>query len=397
VDPRLTRWRAETPAAAAGLVHLNNAGAALMPTPVIEAIESHLAAEVRCGGYEAAEAAAPRIADCYDDVARLVGAAARNIAVVENATAAFALALSAFDFRPGDRILTSRNDYISNQLMYLSLARRLRVEVVRAADLPEGGVDPQSIADILARKPVKLVALTWVPTNSGLVQRAEDVGATCQAAGVPFLLDACQAVGQLPIDVGALRCTFLSATARKFLRGPRGVGFLYVSDAALADGRAPLYVDMRGARWLAADDYALTEDATRFENWEFAYALLLGLGEAARYALQVGVAQAGERAAHLAALARVRLAASDGVRVLDRGGRLCAIVTAEVAGVPAQDVVRELREWGINTSVTSRETALLDMDDKRATAAVRISPHYYNTEKEIETAVAAVRALAENA
>ncbi len=397
MDPQLTRWRAETPATAAGLVHLNNAGAALMPTPVITAIQAHIAAETCTGGYEAAEAAAERVADCYEDVGRLVGGASRNIAVVENATAAFALALSAFDFRPGDAILTTRNDYISNQLMYLSLSRRLGIEVVRAADLPEGGVDPQSVGEILTHRPVKLVALTWVPTNSGLVQAAEEVGVLCDAAGVPYLVDACQAVGQLPIDVNALRCTFLSATARKFLRGPRGIGFLYVSDAALADGRAPLFVDMRGARWVAADDYALTDDATRFENWEFAYALLLGLGAAARYALDVGVAEGGQRAAHLAACARERLAALDGVRVLDRGARLCAIVTAEVTGMPAEEVVRELRGWGINTSATSRDVALLDMDDKRAVTAVRISPHYYNTEKEIEIAVGAVRSLAENA
>ncbi len=394
MDPKLTRWRAETPAAAGGLVHLNNAGAALMPTPVIEAIEAHLAAESRTGGYEAAEAAAERVADAYEDIARLVGGASRNIAVVENATAAFALALSAFDFRPGDRILTTRNDYVSNQLMYLSLARRLGVEVIRAEDLPEGGVDPQSVSDILARTPVKLVALTWVPTNSGLVQPAEKIGVLCEVMGVPYLVDACQAVGQLPIDVAELHCTFLSATARKFLRGPRGVGFLYVSDPALAEGRAPLFVDMRGARWVAPDDYALTDDATRFENWEFAYALLLGLGAAARYALQVSVAEAGERAARLAALARERLAGVEGVRVLDRGARLCAIVTAEVAGMSAEDVVRELREWGINTSATSRDVALLDMDEKRAATAVRISPHYYNTEKEVETLVGALRALA---
>jgi selenocysteine lyase/cysteine desulfurase len=393
MDPQLTRWRAETPAAAAGLVHLNNAGAALMPVPVLEAIEDHLRLESRAGGYEAAEQMAPLVADAYEDVGRLIGAGGRNVAVVENATAAFALALSAFDFGPGDAILTTRNDYISNQLMYLSLARRQGVEVVRAEDAPEGGVDVQSVREILRRRPVKLVAVTWVPTNSGLVQPVTEVGDECEAAGVAYLVDACQAVGQIPIDVSRLRCDFLSATARKFLRGPRGIGFLYVSDRALAEGRAPLYVDMRGAGWVAADDYRLAGDATRFESWEFAYALLLGLGEAARYALGVGVEEAGRRAGELAAYARERLGAIDGMRVLDRGPRLCAIVSAQVGGLDARDVVAELRGWGINTSATTRDVALLDMDARGVSSAVRISPHYYNTRQEIDIAVGALRGL----
>lgn len=394
MDPQLNRWRADTPAAAAGLVHLNNAGASLMPRPVQDAIADHLKREAMHGGYEAADDAADAIAAAYVDVARVVGAEARNIAVVENATVAVSLALSAFDFVAGDVILTTRNDYISNQLMYLSLAKRRGVEIVRAADLPEGGVDPESVREILGKRRVALVALTWVPTNSGLVQPAEEVGRIAEEAGVPYLVDACQAVGQMPIDVARLRCDFLAATARKFLRGPRGVGFLYVSDRALRDGRAPLYVDMRGADWLEADEYRLADSARRFENWEFAYALLLGMGAGARYALDdVGLDEACRRARALAARAREKLADVDGIRVLDRGPELCAIVTAELAGIDAGDAVRELREWGINTSATRRDWAVLDMDDKRARTAVRISPHYFNTEREVDTAVAALAAM----
>jgi selenocysteine lyase/cysteine desulfurase len=394
MDPQLARWRADTPAAAAGVVHLNNAGASLMPTPVLDAIVEHLNAEARCGAYEAASDAAPLIADAYEDVGRLLGAAARNVALVENATVAVAQALSAFDFRPGDVLLTTRNDYISNQIMYLSLARRLGLEVMRAEDLPEGGVDPDSVRAILGAVRVQLVAVTWVPTNSGLVQPVEEIGRICEGAGVPYLVDACQALGQIPIDVAALKCDFLAATARKFLRGPRGIGVLYVSDRALESGRAPLYLDMRGARWTDADAYRPVEGATRFENWEFAYALVLGLGEAARYAQAVGVAEAGRRARELAAYARARLGAIEGIRVLDRGRDLCAIVTAEVAAMDAEQVVHELREWGINTSATLREYAVIDMDDKRATSAVRISPHYFNTRQEIDTAVQALAGLA---
>lgn len=391
---QITRWRADTPAAADGLVHLNNAGAALMPTPVVDAIRAHLDLEVELGGYEAADAAADRIARTYDDVARLVGARPPNIAVVENATVGFAQALSAFDFRPGDVILTSRNDYVSNQLMYLSLAGRLGIEVIRAEDAPEGGVDPESVRRLIRSRRPKLVALTWVPTNSGLVQPVEAVGEICTEEGVPYLIDACQTVGQIPIDVERLHCDYLSATARKFLRGPRGVGFLYVSDRMLEDGRHPLYVDLRGARWIAADAFSVAPDARRYENWEFAYALVIGMGEAARYALDVGIDEAGRRAAGLAARFRELVAGEPGLRVLDRGPELCAIATVEVAGLEAREVVARLRERRINTSAAVRAEAVLDMDGKGAASAVRVSPHYYNTEDEIARAAEALREIA---
>lgn len=391
VDPQiLARWRADTPAAAAGRIHLNNAGAALMPKPVIDVMAAHFKSEIELGGYEAADAAASRIAQTYDAVAALLGAPARNIAVVENATVAIAQALSAFDFAPGDVILTTRSDYISNQLMYLSLAKRCGVRLVRADDLAEGGVDPASIeAHIREHKP-KVVVLTWVPTNSGLVQDAAAVGQICRAYGVPYVIDACQAIGQLPIDVADLHCDFMGATARKFLRGPRGIGFLYVSDNALEQGRAPLYLDMQGARWQEADVYELVDTAQRFENWEFAYALVLGLGEAARYAATVGLDVIAPRVQELSARLRERLQALPHVRVLDRGAHLCGLVTAEVRGHDAREVALRLREEAINVSATLREYAVLDMDQKGATTAVRLSPHYYNTNTELDIAVSAL-------
>jgi selenocysteine lyase/cysteine desulfurase len=381
------RWRNETPAASAGRIHLNNAGAALMPLSVSAAVDAHLKLETQLGGYEAADAAAHDIDTAYDDVGRLIGAGGRNVAVVENATVAFAQALSAFDFAPGDVILTTANDYISNQLMYLSLARRAGVRVVRADDLPEGGVDPDSVRRLLHEHTPKLAAVTWVPTNSGLIQPVHEVGRLCEDAGVPFLVDACQAVGQIEIDVAALRCDFLSATARKFLRGPRGVGFLYVSDRMLGQQRAPLWLDMRGAHWTGADEYELFDGARRFENWEFSYALLLGLGAAARYALDVGVAPAGAYAAALATHAREAIAALPRTRVLDEGSNLAAIVTVEIEGQDAPAMVERLREQAINTSATHRDYAVIDMDRKHATSALRISPHYYNTRRDIDSLV----------
>jgi selenocysteine lyase/cysteine desulfurase len=388
----LEHWRADTPGCA-GRIHLNNAGAALVPRPVSDAITEHLALEATLGGYEAAETFADRIREVYAALGRLIGAQPRNVAVAANSTVAFTQALSAFDLGPGDQILTTRNDYVSNQIMYLSLARRRGVEVVRAEDLPEGGVDPESVRALVRRRRPSLVAVTWVPTNSGLVQPVEAVGEICEAAGIPYLVDACQAVGQIPLDVSRVRCDFLAATARKFLRGPRGIGFLYASDRMLGAGAFPLLVDMQGATWTAPDAFELAPDARRFESWESPCALVLGMGAAARYALEVGLEISRDRARALAALARERLARLSGARVLDRGPELCAIVTVALEPHDPEELKLELRRRGINVSVTTRTSAVIDMDEKRAAGALRLSPHYYNTEDEVVRAVETIGEL----
>jgi selenocysteine lyase/cysteine desulfurase len=387
--PALTKWRADTPGCER-LVHLNNAGAALTPTPVREAVARHLALESEIGGYEAAEARLGELRDAYAALGRLLGTSGRNLAMHQNSTVAFTQALAAFDLGRDDLILTSRDDYASNQIMYLALARRRGVEIVRAPDAPEGGIDPQAVRELVARRRPTLVALSWIPTNSGLVQPAETVGEICRDAEVPYLVDACQAVGQLPVDVSRLQCDYLAGAARKFLRGPRGIGFLYVSDRTLASGAYPITVDMHGADWTAPDDFVLEPDARRFEGWEISHALVLGLGAAAEYALSVGSERARERSWGLAAYARERLAALDGVRVLDRGPALCAIATAELGGRNAAEVKLALRARGINTSSPGRVDAVIDMDEKGAVSALRISPHYYNTAAEIDAAAGAL-------
>jgi selenocysteine lyase/cysteine desulfurase len=392
VAPAIARWRAETPGCER-ITHLNNAGASLMPTPVGEAIRAHLDLEQQVGAYEAADAESDAIQKSYVAMGRLLGAEARNVALVQNSTVAFAQAISAFDLGPGDIVLTSRSDYASNQIMYLSLARRRGVEVVRAPDAPQGGIDPNAVRELIRRRRPALVALTWIPTNSGLVQPVEAVGEICRDAEVPYLIDACQAVGQLPIDVRALHCDYLSGTSRKFLRGPRGLGFLYVSDRALSTGAHPLLVDMHGADWTDPDVFELHPDARRFETWEFAFALVLGLRAAAEYALKVGVESGGRRASELAEYAREELGAVPGVRVLDRGPQLCAIVTVAIAGRDTTQIKLDLRARGINTSSPQREDAVIDMDEKQTLSALRISPHYYNTKEEIDTGVEAIREI----
>src|SRR2546428_2976 len=312
----LDRWRRDTPGCR-DRIHLNNAGAALMPQPVLETLTRHLEREAAIGGYEAADEAAARVRETYELVARLVGAAPRNIALVENATVAFSQALSAFDF-------------------------------------PAGGVDPESVRR-LARDPrTRLVAVSWVPTNSGLVQDARTVGEVCAELGVPYLVDACQSVGQMAVDGAELQCDYLAATGRQFVAGARGIGFLYASDRMLQRGAFPLFVDMRGADWTEPDAFRLSDGARRFENWEFAYALVLGLGEAARFAPAVG-AGGGERAWALPAEQREQLAAPPGVPVLAPGPGRCANPTGGVRGPGPPGLKPPVRGGGVNSSSSDRD------------------------------------------
>jgi selenocysteine lyase/cysteine desulfurase len=254
-------------------------------------------------------------------------------------------------------------------------------------------VDVQAMAELIHSERVRLVCVTHVPTNSGLVQDVRAIGSACRDAGVLYLVDACQSIGQLPLDVADLGCDFLSASARKFLRGPRGAGFLYVSDRALEQGLEPLFIDMRGADWIGEDRYRAVADAKRFENWESAWALVLATGVAARYAMAVGMEAISRRVIGLGQRVREQLGSIDQVRVLDRGSELCGIVSAAIEGRDPGELVTALRARGINTSAQRREYALLDYDDKRITASLRISPHYYNTEEEIDQTLSAIREL----
>ena len=386
----IQRLRSET-RGCAERIHLNNAGAGFMPEPVVRAIREHIELESRIGGYEAADERHDAVRAAYAAVAELLGTKPANIAFTENATASYIQALSSIPFERDDLILTTRNDYVSNQLHFLSLQKRFGVQIVRAPDLPEGGVDVAALGELLRAHRPKLVCATHVPTSSGLVQDVAGIGRLCREHDVLYLLDACQSVGQIPLDVQALGADFLSATARKFLRGPRGSGFLFVSDRVLEAGLEPLFIDMQGADWIDDDSYQPAAGARRFENWEFAYALVLGTGEAARYATALGIDAIRTRVRALTERLSTGLAALAGVRLLDVGAERAGIVTAWIDGHDPADLVDALRRRRINTSWQIREYAVLHYDDHGVGGSLRLSPHYYNTEDEIDTAVAALQ------
>lgn len=385
------RARDETPGVQHRL-HFNNAGAALMPVCVLRTMQQHLELEANIGGYEAKDLVNDRLEGAYRSLSRLLNCEPDEIAVVENATRAWDMAFYGFDFRPGDRILTAVAEYASNYIAFLQMAQKTGVKVEAVPDDAYGQLDMAALKRMIDPS-VRLIAITHVPTNGGLVNPAAEIGAIARAHGIPFLLDACQSAGQMPLDVKELQVDMLSATGRKFLRGPRGVGFLYVRREWITRLNPPL-LDLHAATWTAADQFAIRDDARRFENWEGNIAAKLGLGAAVDYALGWGLESIRIAVNSLAGELRVRLAAIPGVSVCDLGRDKCGIVSFTVAGIPATKVRDILREQAINVSASPAAYTRLDMDRRGLAEVIRASVHYYNTFDEVDRFTMAVGAIA---
>ena len=387
----IDRIRAETPATSR-LAYLHNAGADLMPSCVVDAMKRHIDLESEIGGYAAADRESGRLDAVYGSVARLLNAAPDEIALVENATVAWQMAFYALPFRQGDRILTAEAEYAANYVAFLQVANRTGAVIDVVPSDASGELDIHAL-DRMIDERVKLIAITWVPTNGGLVNPAAAVGRIARARGVPYLLDACQAVGQMQVDVDAIGCDMLSATGRKFLRGPRGTGFLYVRRTQLQQLEPPM-IDHFAAPWVSRDEYRLRDDARRFETWENNYAARLGLGAAVDYALAIGLGPIEQRCRMLAERLRSGLASVRGITIRDLGRSPGAIVSFTMEGQEADTVVSSAASVGITIGASDPSSTRIDAELRALPPLVRASPHYYNTEAEIDRLIAHLAGLA---
>ncbi|MDM3871372.1 aminotransferase class V-fold PLP-dependent enzyme [Porticoccus sp. W117] len=376
----LQKARADTPACEK-LIHFNNAGASLMPQPVYQAVLDHLQLEQTIGGYEAAAENADKLDSFYSAFANLLNASRDEIAFVENATRAWDMAVYAIPWRAGDRVLVHQSEYSSNYLALLQLAREKRIQIDQVPSGSDGAIDLEQLQEMIHPQ-TRAIFLTYVPSQSGLVNPAGEVGDIARDNNLLYVLDACQAAGQMPIDVQQIGCDILSGTGRKFLRGPRGTGFLYVRKERL-DTLEPPFIDLHSAAWTADHDYEFQANARRFENWECFAAGKIGLAAAANYAMEVGLSQIQQRVFSLAQTLRTELSTIDCVKVHDPGSQRCGIVTFSCENKDAEKLVAELRAEGINTSVTARRNARLDFQQRKVPSAVRASLHYFNNDDEI--------------
>lgn len=398
IELNIETLRAET-LGCAHVIHLNNAGAALMPQPVIDAMTAHLQLEATIGGYEAARQVQSQIDETYAATAKLIGAKVPEVALLQSATRAWQQAFYAIPFSKGDRILTCMSEYASNYIAYLQVAQKTGAQVDVIPNDESGQLSISALESMMDSR-VKLIAITHIPTNGGLVNPAEAVGKIARQAGVPFLLDACQTAGQIPIDVAKIGCDFLSATSRKYLRGPRGVGFLYVSQKYLETLEPPT-LDLHSARLVmtpnnAQPTYEIAPDARRFETWESSYINNLGYGMAVQYALNLGVDAIWARIQVLAAQLRSALQSIPGVTVQDLGKQQCGIISFTMNGKTPEAICAALEKQEaqrINLSWSPAVYTLLDMDSRHLDGIARASVHYYNTEAEIDRFCEALKKL----
>jgi selenocysteine lyase/cysteine desulfurase len=390
LDERIPQLRTDTPGCAE-VAHFNHAGDSLSPNVVLDAVVDHLHLEARIGGYEAADEAEARLEAVYDSIATLINAQRDEIAIVENATRGWDMAFYAIPLKPGDRILTSVSEYGSNAIAFLQAAQQTGATVEVIPNDDSGQVSVAALAEMLDRR-VKIVAISHMPTNGGLVQPAAAIGKVLAGAGEAkpvYILDACQTTGQMPLDVREIGCDVLSATSRKYLRGPRGVGFLYVREG-LIEKLTPPFLDNHAATWVAADRIEIRRDARRFENWESYVAGKLGLGAAVDLALQLGLDQIWSRIERQAAALRHRLGDIPGVTVRDLGAVKGGIVTFDVDGIAPKEIVHMLRAKHINTSASSVFSTRYDMERRGLSELVRASVSYLTTDDEIDLFVYAL-------
>eukprot|EP00982_Pelagococcus_subviridis_P010232 30980-Pelagococcus_subviridis.AAC.11 len=398
-EVEVNRARAETPAYCddGDVAHFNSAGSSPPPKPVLDAQLEYLAVEANLGGYETAELSKRELRRPYAELATMLGCERDEIAITQSATSAWQLAFSSLErtFARGDRVLVARAEYASNYIAYLQASERTGVVVEVIPSDAYGQVDADALDATLSdasKGKCRLVSIVHVPTSSGLVNDAVAIGAVAKKHGVPYLLDACQSVGQMPVNVNEIGCDFLCGTGRKYLRGPRGIGFLYArGETVEAMNLVPAYMDLHGATWEETETYEPAEGAKRFEQYEVSFAAKVGLGAAVAYANAIGVDAGWRRTRYLAETLRVGLRDVKRVVVHDQGEVQCGIVTFTVGGVSPFDVRRRLARDGVKvwTSNVKNNTKLEhEREEGTPEVVVRASVHYFNTEEEIGRLIA---------
>lgn len=362
-------------------IHFNNAGASLPPDIVHNAILEHLELERKVGGYSAQSLAQDKLDRFYTAFAILLNCNSQEIAYIENATRAWDMAFYSIAFKAGDRILTAKSEYASNYLAYLQIEKRLGVSIDVIPNDDKGQLSIEALEDMLDER-VKIISITHVPTQGGLVNPASEVGRITKKHNILYLLDACQSVGQMPINVKEIGCDILTGTGRKFLRGPRGTGFLYVKQSIINDLEPP-FIDLYAAKWVSKNEYEIRDDAKRFENWESYIAGRIGLATAVNYSLDLGLDRIWQQIQYLSVLFREQLSDIPGIFVQDLGDIKCGIVTFTKSDESATDLYQRLKKYNIETSVSIMPYARLDFEERGLNEVLRASIHYYNTEEEI--------------
>ncbi len=361
----------------------NSAGSSLPSQSSIRSMISFMKEEAKWGGYKLMMDQHERFQSFYNESSRLINAKPRNIAFQQSATAAFSQAIYSIEWQHNDVILTSQLEYVSNILSIVRLKERFNIEIQYVHADADGLIDINHLEACLLKYSPKAVVLTHIPTNTGVVQDAIKVGDLCQAHDCTYILDACQSIGHIQVDVEAIKCDFLSVTGRKYLRGPRGTGFLYVSDQFIENNNLPLCFDLAGAQWVGPETYKLSDDAKRWEYWEKNYSNLIGITRSISEINAIGIQEIAAYNKKLQLRYREVLSSIDGLKILEESNSSCSIITWRYKDFSKNQMEKVLNRCGVIYSFAMKESALIDMSKKGIDWAVRFSPHYFNTENEI--------------
>jgi len=373
-------------------IHFNNAGASLPPDVVVETMVNYLNEEAIYGGYETEFKYKDQLDNTYALIARLINADKEEVALVENASTAWILAFNGVDLQKGDEVLTCEMEYVTNLIGLLNAKKTLGINIKVIPNDQNGNFSLEALEATISPK-TKLIAVTHIPSTAGGMIPIVEIGKIARKHGILYLVDACQSIGQIPVDVREVGCDMLAVTGRKYLRAPRGTGFLFVRKP-VQDQLKLLFIDGFTAPTVTENDFKVRNDARRFELYEKNRALTMGLGKAVEYALNIGVDRIWQRVQYLSGLLRSRLASIGGITVHDMGDQKCGIVTFSVNGTDCQTVKNLLAEKNINVSVGKAISTLFYMNKNHLSSTVRASVHYYNTEEEVDILCEALETMA---
>jgi cysteine desulfurase / selenocysteine lyase len=377
------------------VLHLNNAGASLVSQTTLQAQLDYLNEEALHGGYETAQKYYHEIESFYSEVAQLLNASIGEIAFTDSATTAWERAFFSINFQKGDEIISDSTAYASNYIAYLQAEKRFGTKTIVVPANVDGDINMDEFKNLITHK-TKLISITHIPTSNGVVNPAEEIGSIASAQNIYYLLDACQSAGQYPLDVKKIKCDFLTATGRKYLRGPRGTGLLYANTKNINDF-VPFNLDLHSAEWTSRSTFKSRNDARKFETWESNVAAKIGLTSAVSQLNALDINQVWNRIIELATYMRKQLTTIQKVKVLDTGKVKCGIVTLTAANITPEKLKEALQLININTSVAIKSGTLIDMENRHLDAVLRASVHYYNTKEEIDIFVNSLKQIVDKA
>lgn len=383
------RLRAATPGCAS-VIHFNHAGASLPSQATLDAIIEQLRLEALCGPMEAADQSVQ--ARARSAAALLLNANTENIAFASSGSAAWGMAFNALGpWQDGERILVGRHEWGGNLACIAgAVSAGARLEVIPCDET--GAVSVSALQQMIDPK-VKLIALTWLPANGGLINPAEAIGAVARQHGIPYFIDAGQALGQLPCDVQALNCDVLKGAGRKFLRGPRGTALMYIKPGFL-ERLVPGHLDVLSAPW-NGEGFSVRDDARRFETSEVSVALLAGLANALEEFNHLGATRIRQRIEGLSGQLRERLESVSGLTLHNLGlaNQQSGLVAFTLKGWDSVELKQRLAQRGINIGANGVAYTPLDMQARGLDSIARIAVSYLNTEEEMDVLLNALNEL----